>query len=196
MSIHAVQSENSGMLVRQKEVLNTFLKTLMEKGLYETSVRDLSGSINLQSGGLYYYYDNKDEAVIACAEEAISRLEGTLLEAAVDDLSDIDKLFDNVKTKAEKMAPTMRFLVQVTTTPRYAERIQPALNRLARRYVYYNAMYAEKFGCTKEELAPYFYMCITSITNYMTFGSWAFAEPQVMLVKEAMKALIAKNAAK
>ena len=64
---------------RRKEVVNACLNLFVERGLYKTSTRDLSKALSLQSGGLYYYFQTKDDAVVACVEEAISRLEDTLI---------------------------------------------------------------------------------------------------------------------
>lgn len=55
---------------RRKEILNVCLDTFINKGLSETTVRDLSTALKLQSGGIYYWFKDKDEAVVACAEEA------------------------------------------------------------------------------------------------------------------------------
>lgn len=60
---------------RRKEILNVCLDTFINKGLSETTVRDLSTALKLQSGGIYYWFKDKDEAVVACAEEAALRLE-------------------------------------------------------------------------------------------------------------------------
>ncbi len=167
---------------RKKKVLDTFLKTLMANGLYETSVRDLSGSIDLQSGGLYYYYENKDDAVVACAEEAALRLENELIIKSLKDTDDMELLMKNLRRRASRMAPMTRFLVEVSTTPRYAARIRPVLDRFSERYKYYNQVFADKLGCSAEELAPYFYMSITAVTNYMIFGVAEYIQPQIELI--------------
>ena len=39
---------------KKKEVVSKCLETFIRQGLSETSVRDLSGCLNLQSGGIYY----------------------------------------------------------------------------------------------------------------------------------------------
>ena len=64
---------------RRKEILNVCLDTFINKGLSETTVRDLSTALKLQSGGIYYWFKDKDEAVVACAEEAALRLENSLI---------------------------------------------------------------------------------------------------------------------
>lgn len=51
------------------------LDCFVEKGLTVTTTTDLCNANNLQNGGIYYYFDTKEEMVLACAEEAISRIE-------------------------------------------------------------------------------------------------------------------------
>ena len=41
---------------RKKEIVELCLNLFIEKGLYETSTRDLSKAMNLQNAGLYYYF--------------------------------------------------------------------------------------------------------------------------------------------
>ena len=62
---------------RRQEVLGICLDTFIKKGLYETTVRDLSKALNLQSGGIYWWFKDKDDVVVSCAEEAAIRLEST-----------------------------------------------------------------------------------------------------------------------
>ena len=173
---------------RKKKVLDTFLKTLMSKGLYETSVRDLSGSIDLQSGGLYYYFGNKDAAVTACAEEAVLRLENELIVKALKDIDDIELLFANLRKRASKMSSMTRFLAEVSTTPRYAAGVRPYLNRFNNRLSYYNQVFSEKIGCTQEQLAPAFYMAVAAFSNFMIFGADGFDE-QLKLIIQTITAL-------
>ena len=41
---------------RKREILDVCLATFIRRGLYETSVRDLSRALALQSGGIYYWF--------------------------------------------------------------------------------------------------------------------------------------------
>ena len=62
--------DNSITPERKKEVLDAFLQLLITQGVADTSVRDLSSAINLQSAGMYYYFSTKEDLVATCAEEA------------------------------------------------------------------------------------------------------------------------------
>ena len=171
----------------KKEVVSAFLSVFTERGLSETSVRDLSFSITQNSGGLYTYFKSKEEAIIACADEAAARLEQGLIIPALKETDDLDALLTKTLNRADKYMPEMKLLVQVSTTPKYSEMMKPTLNRLCERYRIYTEKFAAKLNCKPEELAPYVYMCITAYTNYMTFGTKEYILPQLEIVKQAVE---------
>lgn len=174
---------------RKKEIINICLDTFIENGLSETSVRDLSKALNLQPGGIYYYFEDKDEAVVACAEEAALRLENALIIPALKDINDPDRMIANLYAHAEKMKRTMKFFSSVCALSKYEAKMEPTLDRLTKRYDYYVDLIAKSFGCAKEDIEPYVYITITSVANYMVFSERAFVAPQMTLVKEVIKEL-------
>lgn len=171
---------------RKKEVINTCLDLFVSKGVSETSVRDLSNAINLQVSGMYYYFESKEDAVVTCAEEAAIQLENNLIAPALKDISDPERMFIRLFSRAKEMAPMMRFFVQVCASPRYLDRMQQALDRLTERYRFYSGKFAERLGCTKEKIEPYLYMTITAMTNYMIFSEKSYIEPQIETIKDAL----------
>ena len=116
---------------RKKEVINVCLDHFIEKGLSETSTRSLSSALQLQNAGLYYYFENKDQAVILCAEEAALRLENALIPSAIKNINNPDVMMKQLQLNADEMAPTMRFLVSVCVSERYRESMKPVLDKLA-----------------------------------------------------------------
>lgn len=173
----------------KKEVINICLDHLIKKGLSETSTRSLSAALKLQNAGLYYYFSSKDEAIIQCAEEAARRLEVALVPPAIRDMCDPDLMMKRLQTKAEEMAPTMKFLVSVCTSKRYQEKMKPVLSGLAKRYDYYANNVAEELHCEKEVVEPYVYMMIIAMVNYMIFAEDAFIAPQAKLAKGVIRRL-------
>ena len=178
---------------RRKEVINICVDHFIEQGLFETSTRSLSKALKLQSGGLYNYFSSKDEAVIACAEQAAIRLEETLILPALRDMVDPDLMMKRLRSRADEMAPTMKFLVSVCSSKRYKEEMKPVLDRLVERYEQYTERAAEKLGCTKDEAEPYMYLTITAVSNYMIFAEDKNIYPQIRLVKDALKRLTKKQ---
>ncbi len=175
---------------RRKAVVDICLTTFVSKGLADTSSRDLSAAMDLQSGGLYYYFKSKDEAVLACAEEAALRLEERLITPALADLYDPDQMMARVKERADEMAATMKFLTQVCSNAKYRDKMEPALNRVCKRYEKYAEKFAEKLNCSVDDVLPYVYVCITAVSNYMIFGEQDYIVPQLALVKNEIHKLM------
>ena len=174
--------------------MNTCLDTFISNGLSETTVRDLSTALKLQSGGIYYWFKDKDEAVVACAEEAALRLEDFLIFPALDDIRDPDRLMNRLRTRADKMRPTMKFFASVCALSKYEERMQPVLDRLAERYEDYARRFSEELHCDFDAVAPYVYFAITTVTDYMIFGDARYITPQIELIKDALKGFLREGA--
>lgn len=178
-----------GAVDRRKEVIDICLKKFIDNGLAGTTTRDLSSAMNLQSGALYYYFTSKDEAVIACAEEAAIRLENNIIVPALKDTSDPKKMLEGIRRRADKMAPTMQFLAQVCATPKYRISMDPALTRLSLRYRYYAKKFAEAYKCNTDDIEPIVYMCITAMANYMIFQEKTYIEPQINFIQKSIEEL-------
>ena len=175
---------------RRKEVINICLDLFIEKGLTATSTRSLSRALKLQNAGLYYYFETKDEAVIACAEEAALRLENALIPGALHDIGDPDIMMKRLQSRADEMAPTMRFLVTVCASSQYKDKMKPALDRLTDRYGHYAEQVAKKLNCNKEDVEPYVYLVITAVANYMIFSEFLLIAPQMNIAKKVIHELI------
>ena len=58
---------------KRQELVAACLDCFVEKGLTVATTKNLCKAAKLQNGGIYYYFSTKEEIVLACAEEAISR---------------------------------------------------------------------------------------------------------------------------
>lgn len=171
---------------RKRIVVNACLTQFIANGLYKTTTRELSRSINLQSGGIYYYFKSKSDVVVACAEEASLRLENSLILPALREMSDPKLMMDNLFRRCSELAQTMKFLAQVCSVDEYREAMGPSLYRLSRRYKLYAEMFANNLECSVQEVEPYVYMCITAMTSFMIFGEQLHIAPQMELVENAL----------
>lgn len=181
---------NNAIANRKKEVLNTFLDTLIAKGVADTSVRDLSASINLQSAGMYYYFQAKEDLVVACAEEAAIRLENNLIMTAINDAKNPTRMLQRLKLRLDEMTPTMKFFTQVCSTPKYEKLLQPALNRLTDRYSVYAKKFSTKVGCTQEQAEEIMYRCIMISTQYMVYGENRLIKEQMHQIEKELAMIV------
>lgn len=178
--------EEKSVLKRKREMVLTCLNVFTEKGLGQTTSRDLSAALQLQNAGIYYYFKSKDDLIIACAEEAAMQLEKGLIPLQ-EDLEDLDSVTKNLQAKCDLMAPKMKFLAQTFTVEKYREKLQPVLNAMSQRYKEYAQTFAERFNREVEDVAPYIYMGITAATDYMIFGDESYIKPQFDLLKRYLK---------
>ena len=178
---------------RRKEIIGVCLDCFVEKGLTATTTKDLCAAAKLQNGGIYYYFSTKEEIVLSCAEEAIDRIENGAFGIVFKDISDIKSMMDRLGTMADKMSPTMRFLVSVCVSKEYGEKVKPALSRLASRYPYYTEKIAEVLDCTPAEVEPFVHLSILALNNYMIFAERALFNPQIEAAKKELLRLVEKK---
>ena len=174
---------------KRRELLSLCLDCLIEKGLTAVTTKELCSAVQLQNGGIYYYFTSKDEIVLACAEEAINRIEQAALDVVFEDLSDIRHMMEHLGSMADKMSPTMRFLVSVCVSQEYGEKVKPSLVRRAARYPYYTRRIARLLGCSESEVEPFVHLSILAINNYMIFAERALFDPQIEAAKNGLLAL-------
>ncbi len=184
------------MVDKKKEIISTCLETFVREGLIEISMRDLGKSLSMDPAGFYYYFKNRDELVIACAEEAKQRIEEELFGIALQNIDNPEMLSRKLTERAVEMRPLMCFFVSVCTSKRYKEAIQPSLHRLSQRYIQYIEMFAEKLNAKAEIIAPHVYTVINTMLSFMLFGQSNFNAPQLEFSRKALENLLEKQGRK
>ncbi len=178
---------------RMKEVVDICLKTFMEKGLSHTSTRDLCTALNLQPGGVFFYFKTKDDIIIACAEEATVRIENELFGTALKDINEPDKLVKDLDKIAVTMRPLMQFFINVCTSQRYSDKLKEVRYRQGDRYRFYIGKLAEKLGCSYDDVAPLVYIVSNTMFSYMIFDPDNFSAPQLRTVYDSLVSFIEKR---
>lgn len=182
--------EKKEVVDRKKEVIDSYLERFVSQGLSDTSVRDLGDSLQMQSGALYWYFNNKDEAVIACADEAANRLELNVIAPVVNEMADPERMVKRLFSRANEMAPTMRFFSQVCSTPKYTANMQSVLKKLSQRSKFYAEKIAKIHGLQLGRVELYMNFLIAVIANYMIFGENVLLDSSFELVLSATKDLL------
>ncbi len=178
---------------RKQELIEACLEVFIKKGLSETSVRDLSKEINLNSAGLYWHFSNKDDVVVACAEEAALKLERYLISETVCYIEDPDKLINVVYERCAEMKPVMKFFASVCALTKYEEAMLPVLNRLTGRYHHYAEIIAKKLNVQPEDIESYLYTAISTMICFMLFGGDVYVAPQINDIKKTLEAIVNKQ---
>lgn len=174
---------------RRREIVDACLRRFIEKGLYETTSRDLTDALNMRPSALYYHFKNKDDAVLECAEEAAIRLEEALILPVLNRMDDPEKTAGLAREDSQELRAMIRFVAQVCTANRYREQMQPVLARMRAREAAYCEEFAKKLGCAPEELAPWFFAVTASTQSYMIFGERAYSVRPQDFMKSAVRHL-------
>ncbi len=90
---------------KRKELIGACLDCFVEKGLTVTTTKDLCTAAKLQNGGIYYYFSSKEEIVLACAEEAINRIEENAFNIVLENLSDIKSMMEHPQSADNNRFP-------------------------------------------------------------------------------------------
>ncbi len=171
---------------RKKEVVDVCLKTFMANGLSHTSTKNLCDALNLNSGGVFWYFKTKEDIVIACAEEATKRIENELFGTALANIENPDNLVKALDEKAVSMRPLMQFFISVFVSRRYGDKLKDVKLRQGDRYRFYIDKIAKKLGCNYDDVAPLVYTVTNTMFSYMIYDPDNFSAPQLRIVYDAL----------
>ncbi len=178
--------DKEDLSLKRVTVINACLDQFVGKGLYGTTSRDLSKALNLQSAGMYSYFENKDDAIVACAEQAAIKLEQQLFDEAFKCMKNGKFDFSSVKELAKQLSPMMRFFTQVSSTDKYEEKMRPILKKLGKRYESHVDTVAEATTLDAETVRPLVYIGITAIANYMVYQEESYIDPILDMIENEL----------
>ncbi len=175
---------------RRKEVIDCCLELFVSKGLSETSTRDLSKALKLQNAGVYYYFQSKSDAVIACFEEALFRLEINLILPTFVELDNPEKMVSELLLQAASMKSLMRFVVECISSLSYREALTPSLDRMHKRMSRYSERIGSNLGRSSSEVQPYLNMMVSALAEYMLFEDEERISLQIFVMKQKILELL------
>jgi AcrR family transcriptional regulator len=78
---------------RRRELIDTAERLFLTAGYDQTSISDVVKEINISQGAYYYYFDSKEDVLVAILEKNIATMEGSLRQIAIrTDLDEAVKL--------------------------------------------------------------------------------------------------------
>jgi AcrR family transcriptional regulator len=74
---------------RRKELIDTAERLFMTNGYDQTAVSDIVKEVNLSQGAFYYYFESKEDVLVAILEKNVAVMESALRQTA--DRTDLDE---------------------------------------------------------------------------------------------------------
>ena len=175
---------------RKKEVVEICLNKFIEKGLIKTSSRDLSEALNLQNAGLYYYFKSKENVVIACCEEAVTRLEFSLIIPAIVNIDSPITMIENARTGAEKLSSLFRFYNVVCSSQEYKDKVNAIIGRSRERDKGYIKEIARKLKCNNKLAFQIYVTFKTALMHFMIYEDETYFDSQMRMIAEHIEKIL------
>jgi AcrR family transcriptional regulator len=74
---------------RRRELIDTAERLFIAQGYDQTSISDITKEVNVSQGAFYYYFDSKEDVLVAAMEKQIALMESDFNQIAKD--SDLDE---------------------------------------------------------------------------------------------------------
>ncbi len=70
-TVHSTNKKEKTYLERRKQIFDTAIHLFMQKGVANTSMREIAKAIGITTGGLYHFVESKDEIIRLVAENSL-----------------------------------------------------------------------------------------------------------------------------
>ena len=159
MDMHAVSA-------RKQELTQKTWEYLLQKGLANASIGELCREMKLSQSSLYHWFMNKDDIWITAGKYGLSKVVDALMAYTLSHTDKIKEYFDTLLDEVEKYKYELRIAVQITTSPKYGERMRDK----SRDFHFFYENYAHKimglFGCSYLEAETFIYSILAYVLDF------------------------------
>ncbi len=179
--------------IQKDEILKKCFTYFVEHGLESISMRKMCDETGMAVSSAYYWFGNKDGAILSATEYGLNRVAGILFDYVYQYIDNLECIMITFSEFIMKYKAQLRFIYQVVTSQKYGDKIRPIANRLTEIYDRYTEIIADHFGCRKQELQPYVYLFISAVLDYVIWHDKDKMEVELACVYKAVTDLINKD---
>ena len=173
----------------EKEFLEPSFKYFVEHGLENTSVRDLCKAMNVSYGGLYYWFDGKEDIYINVVKYGVEKVAEKLFKVAFERLHNPKIFFDTFLDEVDKHRKELRRVFQFATSPDYGKAVQIKTEEFKDVYEKYIIELSELTKIKTELMAPIIYMLISILVDYCVWEDREASDMQMKFLYNAILTL-------
>lgn len=171
--------------IKREEMLDAFMQAFIEFGLDKSSTKKLTSKAGVNEALLYYYFADKNEAIVACVNRQYEKNRMGSLELIKKNLGDPEKLMDKLFNYTKKSCPEQRFMMEVIAHPVYSKNILPLVKEMNKKIEAELVEYAQKNGKDPKEFVTIVQMVYSSLNDYcLTKNEETFANAKDFLLKQ------------
>ena len=174
----------------KKEILGKCFGYLVEKGLENASVKNMCEETGISSGSIYYWFKDKDEAVLDSAEYGLTVVTNKLFDYVFSHIDDVGNVLKTFPEKLMEYKKELRFIYQVTTSNQYGERMRMIADRLDSVYVAYSEKLSKSLNYDSKKLLPIVYLFISATLDYVVWEDEAKMEHELKAIYSFLDILL------
>ncbi len=178
--------------IKREEMLDAFIQAFTEYGIDKASTKKLTAKAGVNEALLYYYFSDKNDAVIACVKRCYERYKTGTVEIIRKNLNDIDMFMYKFQSYTKKTMPEQRFALEVLAHPVYSKSIIPSVNALNKELEDDVREFAKEQQVDEELLVTWIQLITSQLVYYvMTRNEENFVSKKAFIANE-LKKLFAK----
>ena len=173
----------------EKEFLEPSFQYLVENGLENTSVRDLCKAMNISYGSLYYWFSGKDDIYTSVVEYGLGKAVKKLFSSVYEKFADLELFFSTFLDDVDKCTEDIRVVFQFATSIDYGNVVRNKMQEFNGMYREYAEELSEKVGASVEDMAPFIYLLISVVSDYVIWQDRPATEMQMKFLYKGMTPL-------
>lgn len=178
-------------LERRTELLEICFDTFCKNGLENTGMKKLAVACGVSNGALLYYFESKDNIVIASTAHCMAKVEDDFMAKAPTSFADIERFLREMPYLTAKLhGEKYRFMYQVYASPRYREYGKEFFRGVNVRYHQYAELLSGKLGMPTDYIQGMIYIFVRACVHYALFEDENYLQLQLSAIRASLEAYI------
>lgn len=178
-------------LERRTELLEICFDTFCKNGLENTGMKKLADTCGVSNGALLYYFESKDNIVIASTAHCMAKVEDDFMAKAPTSFADIERFLREMPYLTAKLhGEKYRFMYQVYASPRYREYGKEFFRGVNVRYHQYAELLSGKLGMPTDYIQGMIYIFVRACVHYALFEDENYLQLQLSAIRASLEAYI------
>lgn len=178
-------------LERRTELLEICFDTFCKNGLENTGMKKLADACGVSNGALLYYFESKDNIVIASTAHCMAKVEDDFMAKAPTSFADIERFLREMPYLTAKLhGEKYRFMYQVYASPRYREYGKEFFRGVNVRYHQYAELLSGKLGMPTDYIQGMIYIFVRACVHYALFEDENYLQLQLSAIRASLEAYI------
>lgn len=153
--------------IQNDSMLKAIFYCMVENGIENTTMREISKATGLSASSLYYRFKDKEEIIIVATSYGFKAVSNELFWLALEKINNFDELLKTFIDNLEGRKQQLKFVYQVALSPVYGEHFKEQVRSNNRIIKKYNATLAATLKCQPDQLIYYVELFISVIREYI-----------------------------